>query len=500
MSHYRLSRALFLRSLGAIYACAFASLLVQIDGLVGSHGILPAREMLDRAREVLASRDMNRFLALPTLFWLDASDAALQGACWLGIAVSLAIALGVLQRACLLVAWALYLSICCVGGDFLYFQWDALLLETGLCAFFFAGRARDDPPLGGLLLVRWLLFRLMLLSGAVKLASKDPVWFDFTALDYHFWTQPLPTWIGWWAHQLPSAWRRFACGSMFAIELVLPFFVFGPRRLRRIAAVGFLLLQLVITLTGNYGFFNLLTVALCIPLLDDAALCALVPERLRSRWSTASRERRARKTGIPRAASLAGAALGTLLALAIATLGGIEARARLDRDWNPPAWSESARDFAAPFRSVNAYGLFSVMTRERGEIVIEGSDDRVAWKPYLFRHKPCDAERSPSLFLGHMPRLDWQMWFAALSSWRRTAWFRALQRGLLRGEAPIEALFEENPFPTHPPRYLRASFERWRFTTRAERAAGGAWWHVEPAGAWSPVLALDEQGELALAE
>ena len=506
-SDYRLSRALFLRLLGAIYACAFASLLVQINGLVGSHGILPASEYLDSARAVLASRGENRFLALPTFFWLDASDPALWGACWLGIALSVSIVLGIAQRICLLGAWASYLSLCSVGGEFLWFQWDVLLLETGLCALFLAPPARlrsrarlpDNPPLSGLLLVRWLLCRLMLLSGSVKLASRDPAWLDLTALDYHFWTQPLPTWIGWWAHQLPSAWKRGACGSLFAVELVLPFFVFGPRRLRRIAAFGFLLLQLVIALTGNYGFFNLLSAALCVPLLDDAVLLALVPRRFRSRWSALPREPRAPRMGLSRAAAISAATLRVLLALAIAVLGGIEGWSRLDPGQSFPSWIERARDVIAPFRSVSSYGLFAVMTRERGEIVLEGSDDRVAWKAYRFPHKPCDPYRSPELFVGHMPRLDWQMWFAALGEWRRTRWFPAFQRGLLRGEAPIEALLEENPFPTHPPRYLRARFEAWRFTSRSERVNGGAWWKVEPAGEWSPVLTLDEQGDLRLA-
>ncbi len=503
---HRLSRALFLRLLGVVYGCAFASLLVQIEGLLGSHGILPAREYLEAVRPGLPGSGASRFLALPTLFWLDASDAALVGACGLGIAVALAIVLGVAQRACLLAAWLLYLSLRSVGRDFLAFQWDVLLLETGLCALFLAPRAwtgsrarYEQVPFTGLFLVRWLLFRLMLLSGLVKLASRDPVWFDLSALDYHFWTQPLPTWIGWWAHQLPAQWRRVACGAMFAIELGLPFFVFGPRRLRHVAAASLLLLQLVIALTGNYGFFNLLAVALCVPLLDDAALLALVPQRLRSRATPAEETPRAVRTELARVAALAGGTLRALLALALATLGAAEGVARVDPQRRIPDWIERARDFASPFRSVNHYGLFAVMTRERGEIVLEGSADRVEWKAYRFRYKPDDVHRAPGILIGHMPRLDWQMWFAALSDWRRTNWFHSFERGLLRGEAPIEALLASNPFPADPPRYLRSRFESWRFTTLAERAESGDWWRSEPKGAWSPELTLDEQGGLALA-
>jgi len=260
-----------------------------------------------------------------------------------------------------------------------------------------------------------------------------------------------------------------------------------------------LLLQLVIALTGNYGFFNLLAAALCVPLLDDAALLALVPRGLRSRATLAQQAPRAVRKGLTRVAALAGGTLRTLLALALATLGGVEGVARVDPGRSIPDWIEKARDFASPFRSVNSYGLFAVMTRERGEIVLEGSEDQVEWKAYRFRYKPDDVHRAPGVLLGQMPRLDWQMWFAALSDWRRTNWFHSFERGLLRGEAPIEALLAWNPFPADPPRYLRARFESWRFTTRTERAESGAWWHSEPRGPWSPVLTLDEQGDLTLA-
>ncbi len=499
---YWLARALTVRGIGLVFACAFGSLLVQIIGLYGEEGILPAREFLDVAGFELGRRGENRWLALPTLFWLEVSDAALRGACWAGLGLSLSIVLGWLQRPALLGAWALYLSLCSVGRTFLEFQWDALLLEAALCAWFLAPRAwtpsrarREPVSLAGLLLVRWLCLRLMLLSGLVKLIRGDSSWSELTALDFHYWTQPLPTWIGWWAHQVGETARRFSCGLMFATELYLPFFVFGPRVLRRIAGVGLIAFQLAIALTGNYGFFNLLSVVLCVPLLDDAMLLAAVPSRWRARVGPPAifERRRARPLIALLRVPLA------LAALALAALGGVEARASIDPAWSIPAWVEDARDAVDPFRSVNAYGLFSVMTKERGEIAVEGSADGREWKAYRFHYKPGDPLRAPAFLGPHMPRLDWQMWFAALDDWRRLGWFHEFQRALLRGREAVEGLLAENPFPGEPPRYLRARFDQYRFATREERAASGAWWHVEPAGAWSPVLTLDEQGKLAIA-
>ncbi|TBR21791.1 DUF393 domain-containing protein, partial [bacterium] len=281
-STFHLGRWLFLKGMALCYLAAFLSFAAQWDGLVGSKGIAPAAELLARARGLLGG---TVWLDLPSLFWLTgASDAALAAAPWLGAAVSLLVLAGFAPAAGLAALWVLYLSVYSVGSVFLGFQWDVLLLEAGFLAVLAAPwglrptlaseRAPDGVPLW---LVRWLWFRLMFLAGAVKLASGDPVWWDLSALRFHFETQPLPHALSWYAHWLPAWLQRAGCGGMFFAELVLPFAAFLPRRPRLAAFFGVNGLMALVILTGNYTFFNLLAMALSFPLLDDAQWGKVLP-------------------------------------------------------------------------------------------------------------------------------------------------------------------------------------------------------------------------------
>src|SRR5438552_1239167 len=276
-----LSRWLFLRLIGIIYLIAFVSLWSQIDGLVGHNGILPVADHFSARGGPLGPE---RYWWLPTLCWFNASDEFLHFQCAAGVVFSLLLIVGlapILGLACL---WALYLSLSTICGDFLGFQWDTLLLETGCLAIFLAPRqwlpkfSLEPPPSVTVLwLCRWLLFRLMFMSGAVKLLSTDASWWKLTALTVHYETQPLPTWIGWYAHQLPVWFQKISVAIMFGIDLAPPFLILCGRRPRQVACGAFILLMLLISLTGNYCFFNLLTVALCVLLLDDAFLLRLCP-------------------------------------------------------------------------------------------------------------------------------------------------------------------------------------------------------------------------------
>src|SRR2546428_7590712 len=286
---YVLSRWLFLRLLGVVYLIAFTSLALQVTGLIAEHGILPGTAFLDRTRALYGGAAYRLF---PTVCCLGAGDGALRVLCWGGAALALLVVAGVAQAPALALLWACYLSLSAVGQTFLWFQWDGLLLETGLFAILYApkrwlpSRGREPEPSG---VVRWLvwllLFKLMFLSGITKLASGDPAWRHLTALDYHFWTQPLPPWTAWYAQQLPAWMRQGMTLGTFAIELGAPWLIFVPSRFRRwrIAACALLVLgQLGIAVTGNYGFFNLLALVLCVSLLDDATLRPLLRLRLRA--------------------------------------------------------------------------------------------------------------------------------------------------------------------------------------------------------------------------
>jgi len=320
-------------------------------------------------------------------------------------------------------------------------------------------------------------------SGCVKLLSGDPTWRNLTALTFHYETQPLPTWIGWYAHQLPLWAQKASAGMMFGIELFVPFLIFAPRRLRQFACALLVFLQALICLTGNYCFFNLLTVALCLLLLDDAALEALLPAKIRKLVSCVPQPAalKPRRWPAQLTVPLACIAIGTSL-LQFSFL------CRVPVPWPRPvvalyAWLE-------PFRSFNSYGLFAFMTTSRSEIVIEGSSDGVTWRAYEFRYKPGDIKRRPKFVAPNQPRLDWQMWFAALGTYRNNPWLVNLCVRLLRGAPPVLALFERNPFPAGPPRYVRAVLYTYRFTSFTERRESRAWWRRQEKRTYLPALSL----------
>ncbi len=496
-SRYRLAGWLFLRLLGLVYLIAFASLWVQIDGLLGSRGILPAARYLDTATRVLGPE---RYRLLPTLFWFGSGDGALHAACAAGVVLALLVIAGVVEVPALVGLWVLYLSLVTVGRDFLSFQWDALLLEAGALAVFLprlswrTARVRAAPPRPlALLLLWWLLFRLMFSSGAVKLASGDPTWRSLDALKFHYETQPLPTWIGWFAHQLPGWFQVLSVVLMFVIELAVPWLILGTRRSRRIAFLPLVALQLLIAATGNYGFFNLLTIALCLLVLDDDALTRLgsgVGRRLGrlGRWLAGPLEPN-REPKAPEAGERARRPWGRWLAVPFAaavllvSLVEVTGATGLPSPWPQPIYA--LRRAISPLRSVNGYGLFAVMTTERPEIVVEGSDDGTTWRPYAFRWKPGPLDRRPRFCEPYMPRLDWQMWFAALGgNPARDPWFVAFLTRLAEGSPPVLGLLAANPFPDGQPRYLRARLYDYTFTDLRTLRKTGRWWSREELGAY----------------
>jgi lipase maturation factor 1 len=444
----------FLRILAAIYFIAFASFGLQITGLIGAAGILPAGRYLAAVRETLG---WDSYRIVPTLFWIAHSDAALIAVCVAGAVISLVLLAGYLERAALIVLYVLYLSLCAIGQDFMSFQWDMLLLEAGFLAVFL-GSSKVM-----ILLFRWLLFRLTFLSGAVKLLSHDPSWRSLDALNFHYWTQPLPTPIAWYMQQLPVWFQRFSTAAVLFIELPIPFLIFMPRRWRFCGAGSILFLQVLIFVTGNYTFFNLLTMALCLFLFDDAALAKF---RLRVRKV--------------RTSSMVVAAI-TVVILA---LSGLELWGMFfERD-------SSLVRVAAPFGITNTYGLFAVMTTSRPEIVVEGSNDGDTWLDYEFKFKPGDLKMAPKWVAPYQPRLDWQMWFAALSNFRSTSWFSNFMVRLLQGSPDVLKLLAKNPFPGSPPKYIRALVFDYSFTDFAARRATGDWWARVPRGSYFPPMAL----------
>lgn len=480
---YVLTGALFTQCVGLIYFTAFASLSVQIIGLVGENGILPARQFLDAVQQRFPE---DYFVQFPTLAWLGARDGSIRIMCWSGMALSILAIFRIAPAPVLFLLWTLYLSLCTVGQTFLQFQWDNLLLEVGFLAIFFTPwrlwpRVANDPPpsSAALWLLRWLLFRLMFLSGYTKILGGDPCWRDLTALDYHYWTQPLPTWIGWYAHQLPQSIQRLSTAVMFMIELYVPFLIFLPRMFRLSAFVALVTLQVAILLTGNYTYFNYLTIVLCLTLLDDQMILLLFPRRFRSAFSSREPFRRAFKLRW----------LVTLPLFAIiVSSSAILMNLRIKPNWQPPTWTQRPLAWIQRFRSINTYGLFVHMTKLRREIILEGSDDGRTWLTYEFHWKPGDPSRRPAFVAPHQPRLDWQMWFAALRTYQREQWFQSFMRKVINGESTVVALLKHNPFPDQPPRFLRAKFFNYQFTNRVSKAQLGQWWVRNELGHYAPTL------------
>ena len=446
---------LFLKALGAIYLIAFVSFGVQAGGLIGSQGILPVANYLRGMHQALGVR---AFWYAPTVFWANSSDLALRLAWIIGAVLAIVLMLGFFQRTCLVAMWILYISISTAGQDFWSFQWDILLTEAGFLAIF------ADASRGRTWLFRWLLFRLMFRSGLVKLLSGDPAWRDFTALGYHYQTQPLPTPIAWYMYQMPMWFQKASTAVVFFVELLVPFLIFTPLRPRRIAAGLMIGLQVLILLTGNYTFFNLLAIALCVFLFAEAPARGAQPE-----------------TRTHRGVTLA-------LMVFVLTTSGLQFLEMLRMPLPAPAQSYLA--WISPLRLVNSYGLFAVMTTTRPEIVVEGSNDGTTWTPYEFRYKPGDVRRAPPWVAPYQPRLDWQMWFAALGNADENRWFYNFAARLMQGSVPVLGLLARNPFPGSPPRYVRAVVYDYQFTNFAERRRSGAWWQREEKGTYLPAISL----------
>ncbi|MBM43774.1 MAG: membrane protein [Phycisphaerae bacterium] len=474
-----LARRVFLRLLGLVYLSAFLSAGWQLQGLVGSNGIRPVAERLSFIESALGTVPFNQ---LPTLLWFDAGDSALQAMWILGAIAAFLLVLGLAPMAMLLVCWTSYLSIVNSGDVFFNYQWDALLLETGFLAIFLApvhwrlnapGARRPSNAIRLMLL--WLLARFMFTSGFVKLQSGDPTWWDCTALSYHYWTQPLPTWVAWYMAGASEWFQKFSCFLMFVIELGLPLLIFGPRVLRFVAFVGLVSLQLLIMATGNYGFFNLLTIVLCVLLLDDAQLLLLWPRKVR--WKI--------RAGLVRLESTPRRMFNACIVVFVLSLS------------IPTCWSqltsrpamEDWRGAFAGYRLVNGYGLFRSMTTTRPELRIEASMDGVHWEPYVFTYKPGPLDRRPAFCLPNMPRLDWQLWFDGLyaevlpqqPNIEGLMIMPDLLMALADNREPVVELIEQAPFAdAGGPRYLRWHLDQYRFTTRGQRSSTGDWWARTP--------------------
>ncbi|NIX15063.1 MAG: lipase maturation factor family protein [Candidatus Dadabacteria bacterium] len=483
-SNYSAATWIFLKFIGAIYLIAFLSFFVQYDGLIGQNGILPFARYLDSLQTNLGSR---AYWLVPTISWVNHTDTFLYWQLIISLIFSVALILGVLPIVSSLILFISYLSIVNIGQSFMTFQWDILLLEAGFLAILISpakllSRLRDDksPQILLIFLLKLLLFKLMFSSGIGKLLSGDETWRNLTALNFHYYTQPLPNQLAWYFHQLPEWFHKTSVAIMLFIEIIVPFFFFAPGRLRYLAGFLTIGLQIIIMATGNYTFFNFLSVVLCLFLFDDNFFKSfyrtnsLIFKENRSTQNTA----------------FAKIKLGSLIliTLLIVGLSAIQFSRRYLGVRNLPEFVNKAVLYSSSYHIVNNYGLFTVMTTKRNEIIIEGSNDGINWKAYEFNYKPGDLKGGLHFVAPHQPRLDWQMWFAAFGDYRRNHWFVNLMYRLQEGRPEVLGFFKENPFPDKPPKFLRPQLYDYRFTSWEERKSSGDFWKRTYLRYYMPVI------------
>jgi Lipase maturation factor len=483
-STHWLTRFLFFRLLGLVYAVAFLVVLRQWEPLLGAHGLLPAHDYLEAVRRSTGSVG-GGFLRLPSLFWLSDSDAAFRIGGWAGFAAALALLAGLANVPLLAGLWFLYMSFVHAGGLFYGYGWEILLLEAGFLAIFLAPLWRlgpfdvESPPSPLVItLLRWLTFRMMLGAGLIKLRG-DPCWRELTCLVWHYETQPNPNPLSWYLHQLPPWVHRLEVAFNHLVELVAPWFYFGPRHARRVAGLLTVLFQVLLIVSGNLSFLNWQTIAVAVACLDDGFLQRLVPRA----WTAALARR------------VAGAQQTKPRAMTVYALAAGVAFLSLNPVLNMLSPGQVMNTSFDPFDLVNTYGAFGSIGRERFEIVLEGTsaseaDATATWREYEFVCKPGDPRRRPCWISPYHHRLDWQMWFAAMPGAGTEPWLVHFVAKLLEGDPAARGLLARDPFGDSPPRFVRARYYRYRLTARGDPS--GAWWSRELVGEYLPALSRDD--------
>ncbi len=528
-----LARWIFLRALSVIYFSAFFSLVFQIRGLISPQGILPAGEYLKNIANQLGSA---RYWYAPSLLWFSSGSHMLLALCWAGMIAAILLFLNLWPRGMLVICFVCFLSFVCAAGDFSGYQSDGMLLAAGFLSLFFApgglrprlGEARP-PVRAAFYLLLWEWFRIYFESGVAKIMSGDPEWRHLTALDDYYQNGPLPTWIGWYVQHFPHWFHATLAFFTLALELVLIWTAFLPRRIR--IALFFLVTpwQIGIILTANYTFLNYLVLMLGFLLLDDAFLMQFVPakwkKQLLDRATTSAIESSApvgdqlsilaaSPSPPPNEAATAKAAppdrwqmlrfslSPVRVAVLAVLLTWIFYATAVQMMWmiSPVPLPTTPVSLLDPFRIANRYGLFAVMTRGRYEIEFQGSNDGHTWIAYPFRHKPQQLDKAPRIYAPYQPRFDWNLWFASLGEWRDNPLVLRTERHLLSNDPDVLALFAANPFPQSPPREVRAVLWQYWFTSIAEKREHGLWWRRKFLGLYAPAIELAPDGGIAVTE
>ena len=474
------ARWIVLRALGAIFFSAFYSLVFQIHGLIGTHGIQPVDEYLQAVARMAPG--VAHLWYAPTLLWAHATDGALTALVVAGLVASLLLTFNVSPRLSGLVCTLLFLSCVSALQVFSSYQSDGMLLEAGFVSIFLAPRGfrpglgvADPPSRLATFMLSWEWFRIYFGSGVVKLASGDPQWRTLTAMDHYYENGPLPTWVGWYVQHLPHLVHATAALATLIIELVVCWMLFLPRRARYLCFAIVTPLQIMIILTANYAFLNYLVLVLGFLLLDDALFARL-------------------GFGVPPVTPISPHLWSGVRTVALGFLWYATVAEALFRD-SPLGWPARAVE---PFRVAERYGLFAVMTTARYEIEFQGTRDGRTWTPYPFRSKPQDPDEPPGIYAPYQPRFDWNLWFASLGGPEENTWVITTQARLLEGEPGVLTLFRGNPFAAAPPTQVRTVLWRYWFTDWSTRWHTGRWWNRDLLGPYAGTVHLDSTGVIRL--
>jgi len=478
---HALVRFAMLRLLGLVYFVAFLITIRQFRPLIGANGLLPAQQLLAFVQRSTGSK-LASFAHLPTIFWFGCSDAAIAVCAWIGAILSLLVLLGATNAVVQLVIWALYLSIAQIGGKFYGYGWESQLCETGFLAIFLcpirtiAPFRASAPPAIAIVLHRWLIARIMIGAGLIKLRG-DPCWRNFTCLIFHYETQPNPNPIAWLLNAAPPWFHKIGVGFNHLVELVAPVFAFGPRRARIVAGILFVSFQAFLIASGNLSFLNWLTIVPALACFDDRALARVLPSRVRRFLD--ERESSAPSPLHRNAAWVLACVVAILSVQPIVNLFSPEQK--MNRSFEP-------------LRLVNTYGAFGSMQTQRFEVVLQGTrdenvDEHTVWIDYELPCKPGDPNRRPCFLSPYHHRLDWQLWFCSFRDLGNEAWLAHLAYKLLRGDPIVRPLFARDPFPDAPPRWVRAEVYWYRFTRPGEKTK--AWWRRSHVDEYLPPVRVD---------
>jgi hypothetical protein len=479
---YWLTRFVILRLLGFIYAIAFLVAVNQLVPLIGATGLTPAHDFLSRVHTHYGSRS-EAMLHMPTLFWFGVSDMGLTIFAWVGLALSLIVLAGYANAIVMTLLWIIYMSIVHIGNIWYGYGWEIQLLETGFLSIFLCPLIdprpfpKSRPPILVFWLFRWLGFRIMVGAGLIKLRG-DECWRDLTCMYYHYETQPIPNPISRYLHFLPNWFHNLEVLWNHFVELIVPWFSFGPRTARHLAGALLVLFQVILIISGNLSFLNYLTIIPFLACFDDTLWRRVLPKSLVKRAEQAATQ--SQPSWIRSGISVALAALVAWLSIP-AVMNLVGGRQLMNYSFDP-------------LDLVNTYGAFGTVGRERAEIVFEGTDDAMItgetkWKEYEFVAKPGDPNRRPAFIAPYQPRIDWQIWFAAMSTPAEYPWTFHFVWKLLHNDKNTLSLLANNPFPDAPPKYVRARLYRYQFAPLGEKG----WWRRELIGEWLPALSADNE-------